>query len=107
MRLLLTSKNLSNPSISTLNDYSQDKITHLNEFLQKAKLNGENNEARVNAEFIQRKKIFKLKAIFKINGTVFVVELHNTNIRRAIDEIVSNLRKQIVEFRGKKWLNRH
>lgn len=64
-------------------------------------------EVKVNTEYNRRKKIFTVKAVLKIGKRTFIVHFEDRDFRRAIDFIVNSLKKQLVEKRGRDWLNYH
>lgn len=107
MRLLLSSKNLNNPSEETLYTYIQKRFAKIGSFLQKTNLDGETVETKIKAEYYKNKKLFDIKAVLSIGGKAFVVKISDKDMRRAIDSIVENLRMQLIESRGKSWLNYH
>ncbi len=105
MKLILDSKNLNQPAISSLKLYSQNKFSNL---IKKLKLNQEEIPIlKINFEYNRRKKEFSIKIILSVKGRQYIFQMREHDPRRAIDIAVDNIKGQISSHKGKSWLNYH
>lgn len=107
MRILLTAKNISNPTLDTIYNYTNRRFQKIRKLIKKTKFDINLAEVKINAEYNKSSRSFSLKAILSIGGKIFIVRIVDNDVRKAIDSITDNLRMQLVESRGKTWLNAH
>lgn len=105
--MLVNAQNLTDPTVQSFKQYSRKRFAKIVSLISRTNIDTNIVEIKINTEYNRRKKIFTVKAVLKVGGRTFVVRFEDRDFRRAIDLIVNNLRKQMVEKRGKDWLNYH
>jgi ribosome-associated translation inhibitor RaiA len=106
MRLLVDAKNLTRPTEDTIYLYAIKKLKKVRRLLRKTNIDNL-AEVKFSVEFHKSNKSFSMKAVMTIGSKTFVVQMSDHDLRRAINNIVENLQMQLVESRGKDWLNYH
>lgn len=101
MKLLLNTRNLTEPTEETLALYSAKRFNKLLKFIpRKAHFDP---KLKIDAEFHRTKKKFELKIVLQVNGTDFVLNIHDEDMRRAIDRAVVGIRTQLERRKIKRW----
>lgn len=101
MKLLVSAKNVSEPTVETIATYAHKRFAKLVKFIpKKAHFSPTLN---VEADYNKRKKQFELKVVLNVNKKTFVYKIEISDIRAAIDIASSNIKHQLVQNKGKQW----
>lgn len=101
MKILLNAQNFTEPTLETLRQYSQAKFRKLLRVTPKKA--HYDPVLQISARYSRNKGVFEIKAVLTINRRQFIFKVDDKDLRRAVDLAETNIRRQILNLKGKRW----